>query len=86
MIESMAQLAGTALAGQGRSGLVVLGGVDKARFRRVVRPGDEIQLQATIEHLGGRAVTVTANGQLDSKLACSARMLFVAVEDEGRSR
>jgi UDP-N-acetylglucosamine acyltransferase len=53
MIETLAQVASLLLAesGDGRSGRIFLRGVDNAKFRRHVVPGDRLRLEAEIERV-----------------------------------
>jgi 3-hydroxyacyl-[acyl-carrier-protein] dehydratase len=82
MIEAMAQT-GAVLAlahpeGQGK--LALLGGVDEARFRRIVRPGDVLRIEMTEtfrrRKIGRTSGRVFVNGEL----ACEAVITF-AVSD-----
>jgi 3-hydroxyacyl-[acyl-carrier-protein] dehydratase len=56
--------------------LPLFGGVEKVRWRRLVRPGDELVLSVTLERLSARggwgSGTVTVEGQV----ACQARIFF----------
>jgi 3-hydroxyacyl-[acyl-carrier-protein] dehydratase len=78
-LEALAQAGAIALLADPRyaGSLPLFGGVEDARFRRIVRPGDEMTLAVEIERLSrrggwGRGV-VTVAGQE----CCRARMLFV---------
>ncbi|WP_420626930.1 3-hydroxyacyl-ACP dehydratase FabZ [Candidatus Poriferisodalis sp.] len=79
MVEAIAQTAGLAAASASslEGKLALFGGIDKARFRRQVIPGDTLRLEATIDRLstrGGRARgTATVNGQV----VCEASMMFL---------
>ncbi|MGC8972417.1 MAG: 3-hydroxyacyl-ACP dehydratase FabZ [bacterium] len=50
IIEAMAQIAGILLLEEAKekSQLAILSGVDKVRFRRMVRPGDQIVIEAEL--------------------------------------
>jgi 3-hydroxyacyl-[acyl-carrier-protein] dehydratase len=50
--------------------------VEKARFRRVVRPGDELVLEVALERLGTRGGWGRATASVDGAPACEARLLF----------
>ncbi len=58
----------------------MFGGLDKARFRKQVVPGDTVEIEATITKLSARAGkgfgTVFVNGEK----ACSADVMFVVVD------
>lgn len=57
--------------------LPLFGGVEKVRFRRMVKPGDELLLSVTLEQLGGRGGWGAGSATVDGKVACSARLFFV---------
>jgi 3-hydroxyacyl-[acyl-carrier-protein] dehydratase len=54
-------------------------GIDKARFKRVVVPGDKLRLEAELTKLRGSIGFATAKAYVDDKLAASAEIMF-AVE------
>jgi 3-hydroxyacyl-[acyl-carrier-protein] dehydratase len=81
MVEALAQLGGIAVLSDPRYAgkLPLFGGIDRARFRRQVGPGDTLELQVELDQLGSNAGkghgTATVNGQV----ACQASLLFVIV-------
>jgi 3-hydroxyacyl-[acyl-carrier-protein] dehydratase len=81
MVEALAQLGGIALLADERySGkLPLFGGIDKARFRRQVVPGDTLDLEVVIGQLGAAAGKGTGTASVGGKVACQASMLFVIV-------
>lgn len=56
--------------------LPLFGGVEKARFRRLVRPGDELTLSVELERLSARGGWGQARATVDGEKACEARLLF----------
>ena len=49
ILEAMAQVGGIALGGDSSEGKIpLLAGVEKARFRRPVTPGDRLEIESTI--------------------------------------
>lgn len=56
--------------------LPLFGGLDKARFRRIVRPGDELTLEILIERLASRGGWGDARATVDGKVVCDARIFF----------
>ena len=56
--------------------LALFGGVEKVRFRRIVRPGDELLLVVEIERLSARGGWAQARASVDGETACEARMFF----------
>ena len=83
MCEAIAQMgAYTVLTDETRYGnkIPLFGGLDKARFRRQVVPGDTVEIEAEIEQLSARAGKGTGAVYLDGELACSAKVMFVVVD------
>jgi 3-hydroxyacyl-[acyl-carrier-protein] dehydratase len=56
--------------------LPLFGGVEKARFRRLVRPGDELTLSVELERLSARGGWGHGLATVDGEKACEARLLF----------
>src|SRR4051812_29992092 len=81
MVEALAQLGGIALLADDRyrGKLPLFGGIDKARFRRQVVPGDTLDLEVVIGQLGATAGKGTGTASVDGQMACQASMLFVIV-------
>jgi 3-hydroxyacyl-[acyl-carrier-protein] dehydratase len=79
MVEALAQLGGVALLADERyRGLVPLfGGIDKARFRRQVLPGETLDLAVSLGPLGTSAGRGSGVARVDGQVACEAKMLFV---------
>ncbi len=82
MVESMAQLGGIAVLADPRySGrLVLFGGIDSARFRRQVVPGEVLDLDVEISRLSSRAGRGRGRATVGGELACEAELLFVIVD------
>jgi 3-hydroxyacyl-[acyl-carrier-protein] dehydratase len=82
MVEALAQLGGIAVLSDARFAgrLPLFGGIDKARFRRQVLPGDVLDLEVTLGRLSARAGTGTGTASVDGELACEASLLFVLVD------
>lgn len=60
--------------------LPLFGGVEEVRFRRQVKPGDEVELEVEIERLGGRGGWGRGRATVDGDETCSGRLLFVIVD------
>jgi 3-hydroxyacyl-[acyl-carrier-protein] dehydratase len=60
--------------------LPLFGGLDNARFRRQVGPGDTVEVEAEITKLSARAGKGKGAVLLDGKVACSADIMFVVVD------
>ncbi len=85
MVESLAQLGGVAVLADPRHAgrLPLFGGIEKARFRRQVGPGDLLELEVHLGRMSARAGTGTGRATVDGALACQAELLFVLVDAEG---
>lgn len=56
--------------------LALFGGVEKVRFRRVVRPGDELLLEVDVERLSARGGWAQGRASVDGETSCEARLFF----------
>ena len=63
----------------------VLAGVDKARFRRPVRPGEVLRLSVRFLHRRGRSLRVEGVASVEGETAANATLLAQFVEWEGRA-
>jgi 3-hydroxyacyl-[acyl-carrier-protein] dehydratase len=81
MVESLAQLGAIVVLSDARyTGMLPLfGGIDRARFRRQVVPGETLDLEITLDQLGSNAGKGTGIARVDGKVACQATLLFVIV-------
>jgi 3-hydroxyacyl-[acyl-carrier-protein] dehydratase len=77
-LEALAQTGAVAVLSDERySGkLPLFGGVEEVRFRRVVRPGDELVLQVEMERLSARGGWGRAVATVEDAQTCAARLLF----------
>ena len=78
-LEALAQAGAIALLSDARyaGSLPLFGGVEDVRFRRMVRPGDEIVLSVEIERLSRRGGWGRAVATVGDEECCRARLLFV---------
>jgi 3-hydroxyacyl-[acyl-carrier-protein] dehydratase len=85
MVESLAQLGGIAvLLDERYSGkLPLFGGIERARFRRQVVPGDTLELEVTMDRLSARGGRGHGRASVGGQTACEAELLFVIVDAEG---
>jgi 3-hydroxyacyl-[acyl-carrier-protein] dehydratase len=82
MVEALAQLGGIAVLTDERYAgkLPLFGGIDKARFRAQVVPGDTLEMETTMDRLGATAGRGTGIARVGGKIACETTMLFVVVK------
>jgi 3-hydroxyacyl-[acyl-carrier-protein] dehydratase len=81
IIEALAQLGGTAILEPGAFARKTpyLAGIDKAKFRRPVVPGDCLMMEATVLRSKLNVGWVAAEAKVDDKLICSAELMFSIV-------
>ncbi|HEX9992784.1 MAG TPA: 3-hydroxyacyl-ACP dehydratase FabZ [Acidimicrobiales bacterium] len=79
MVEALAQVGAVAVLADERFAgrLPLFGGVDRARFRRQVVPGDVLDLEVELGRLSSRAGTGSGRASVGGRLACEASLLFV---------
>jgi 3-hydroxyacyl-[acyl-carrier-protein] dehydratase len=79
MVESLAQLgAATVLADERyKTKLPLFGGIDGARFRRQVVPGDTLDLEVELGRMSARAGKGHGRATVNGEVACEADLLFV---------
>jgi 3-hydroxyacyl-[acyl-carrier-protein] dehydratase len=84
MVESLAQLGGIAVLLDPRYAgkLPLFGGIEKARFRRQVTPGETLELDVSMDRLSARAGRGHGTAAVGGQTACEAELLFVIVDAE----
>lgn len=82
MAEAIAQVgAATVLADERWAGrLPLFGGLDRARFRRQVAPGDELRLEVELGRMSARAGKGHGRALVDGAAACECELMFVMVD------
>ena len=82
MCEAIAQVGALAVLSDERfaNRLPLFGGLDGARFRRQVGPGDELELTATLTRMSARAGKGHGQAVLNGEVACECDLLFVVVD------
>lgn len=81
-VEALAQAGAIGVLSEERFAgkLPLFGGVEKARFRRQVSPGDVLDLEVTFGRMSARAGKGSGRATVDGELACQAELLFVLVD------
>jgi 3-hydroxyacyl-[acyl-carrier-protein] dehydratase len=78
IIEAMAQVGAVAIlkmpefAGK----IALFAGIDKARFRRQVVPGDQLRIEAEVLKLRGRVGKSICTASVDGEVAAEAQLMF----------
>ena len=82
MCEAIAQVGAIAVLCDGRfdGKLPLFGGLDGARFRRQVGPGDTLELQVELGRMSSRAGKGTGRALLNGEVACECELMFVLVD------
>jgi 3-hydroxyacyl-[acyl-carrier-protein] dehydratase len=83
MIEAMAQLGGCVVLEPGEFSRKTpyLAGIDKAKFRRPVIPGDCLMMTAQLLRHKRNIGWVGAEARVDDQLACSVQLMFSITSD-----
>jgi 3-hydroxyacyl-[acyl-carrier-protein] dehydratase len=81
IVEAMAQAGAVAVLSQeeNRGRIAFFGGIDDVRFKRIVEPGDELELECRLEAVRGPIGKGKATAKVDGKLAARGTLTF-AVE------
>ncbi|MEX0848360.1 MAG: 3-hydroxyacyl-ACP dehydratase FabZ [Ilumatobacteraceae bacterium] len=82
MCEAIAQMGAIAVLSDPRftGKLPLFGGLDHARFRRQVVPGDTLVLEVELGRMSARAGKGTGRAMLGDKAACECELMFVVVD------
>jgi 3-hydroxyacyl-[acyl-carrier-protein] dehydratase len=82
MCEAIAQMGAIAVLADPRFAgkLPLFGGLDGARFRRQVGPGDALVLEVELGRMSSRAGKGTGRALLDGQVACECELMFVLVD------
>jgi 3-hydroxyacyl-[acyl-carrier-protein] dehydratase len=83
IVEAMAQVGGVVLTQmpQVTTGLFVFAGIDKARFRRPVVPGDQLILTTELRKIRRKRFGIMwATATVDGKLATEGELMFSLLE------
>ena len=82
MVEAMAQCGAVAVLSEeaNRGKLALFAGIDDVRFKRLVRPGDELELVCELERLRGPVGRGKARASVDGELAVRGTLLFALTD------
>ena len=84
LIEAMAQVGGVTLLypEENRGKIAVFGKIDKARFRRPIKPGDQLVTTAVITKIKGNMGVAHCEGTVDGEPACEGDFFFALAENK----
>lgn len=77
-VETIAQAGAVAvlILPENKGKLVLFAGIDKARFKKMVKPGDELIIEVEIESFRRNIGKGKGKATVDGKLACAADIMF----------
>ncbi|GAB2551823.1 3-hydroxyacyl-ACP dehydratase FabZ [Gracilibacillus alcaliphilus] len=78
IVEALAQVGAVAMLSkeENKGKIGFLAGIDKCRFKRQVKPGDQLRLEVEIIRLKGPIGKGKAIATVDGQLACEAEITF----------
>ena len=82
MVEALAQAGAVAVLSEeaNRGKLVLFAGIDDVRFKRIVRPGDVLELECDLERMRGPIGKGKARATVGGELAVRGTLTFAVVE------
>jgi 3-hydroxyacyl-[acyl-carrier-protein] dehydratase len=89
VIEAMAQAGGVIMTAEmpdRNQKLVVFTGIERAKFRRPVTPGDQLRIEVEVLAFRSRAGRIQGRALVDGKLACEATLTCQVVTREREQR
>ncbi|WP_317303299.1 UDP-3-O-acyl-N-acetylglucosamine deacetylase [Acidaminococcus timonensis] len=84
LIEAMAQVGGVTLLypEENRGKIALFGKIDKVRFRRPIKPGDQLVTTAIITKIKGNMGVAHCEGTVDGEAACEGDFFFALAENK----
>lgn len=78
IVEALAQVGGVAMLAkeENKGKLALFAGIDKCRFKRQVKPGDQLRLEVEIIRLKGSIGKGKGVATVDGELVCEAELMF----------
>lgn len=86
IVEAMAQVGGVLIlrsVPERDTRLVYFTGIENARFRKPVVPGDTLSMEVTVLQLRSRACRLRGVASVDGQIACEAEIMSVMVDRQG---
>ncbi len=79
IVEAMAQTGAVALLtlDEFKGKTAYFGGIKNAKFRKVVRPGDQMKIEVVLEKIRGNVGLGKGVARVDGKKACTAEITFM---------
>jgi 3-hydroxyacyl-[acyl-carrier-protein] dehydratase len=89
VIEAMAQAGALIMLAEiedRKTKLAVFTGIEKAKFRKPVTPGDQLRIEVEVLAMRSRAGRIAGRALVDGKLACEATLTCAVVTREREQR
>jgi 3-hydroxyacyl-[acyl-carrier-protein] dehydratase len=85
MVEALAQAGAVAVLAEeeNRGKLALFAGIEDVRFKRIVGPGDELELTCEVERVRGPVGRGKVKATVDGELAVRGTLTFAVAEDGG---
>lgn len=85
IVEALAQAGALAVLStpEHRGKLVLFGGIDDVRFKRVVRPGDTLELTCEVERVRGPVGKGRVTATVDGEVAARGLLTFAVADPTG---
>jgi 3-hydroxyacyl-[acyl-carrier-protein] dehydratase len=82
MVEALAQAGAIAVLSEdaNRGKLVLFAGIDDLRFKRIVRPGEELELTCELERMRGPVGRGKARASVEGELAVRGTLTFAVAD------
>ncbi|KPK69473.1 hypothetical protein AMJ87_10470 [candidate division WOR_3 bacterium SM23_60] len=75
LVEAIAQTGGVMLLRKNKGALPLFMAIEKARFKRIVRPGDTLIIEVELLRDRGSVVKIAGTAKVNDELACEATIL-----------
>ncbi|AIQ19727.1 hypothetical protein H70357_25685 [Paenibacillus sp. FSL H7-0357] len=78
IVEALAQTSGIAMSSseEDSNRIGLLTGIDNCRFKRQVKPGDQLRLEFEVTRVKGQIVKGNGTATVDGELVCQAEIMF----------
>lgn len=75
IVEAIAQTGGVMLLRESKGKIPLFMGIDKARFRKIVRPGDTLIMEVEVLQARGEIVKIAGVAKVNNEVACEATII-----------
>jgi 3-hydroxyacyl-[acyl-carrier-protein] dehydratase len=75
IVEAIAQAGGVMLLRKYENAIPLFMGIDKARFRKIVKPGDELILEVRVLQERGKVVKISGTAKVKEEIVCEATIM-----------